>query len=78
MRKVDNIKTETYQFNESFFVDIVFLNDGYDAYLYHINYGIKELMFGCPNSIHTPDEFIQIVENNITDYIYSYIERWVD
>lgn len=78
MRKISDIKTDTYQFSENYFIDIVTSNDGYDAFLYNKNYGIKVFMFGCPRYYQTYDEFLGMVYVNATDYIYEYETEYLD
>ena len=71
----------------TFHVDIV-LNNGqhpaYEAWLYHDNSGLKEMMFGSAvyqeyrNEVTTLDTFIELVIANLESYVLSYIDFYID
>ena len=67
-------------------VDMEFKDDSYDAWLYREDYGVKDYMFGCPKEYYntkqkraityTPDDFYEMIEANIDDYIRDYREEY--
>lgn len=70
-------KIDTYQIMKDYFVEVSEDNDGIvDFYLYHKNYGIKELMFG----VHKKDisDIRQLILDNAEDYILNYIESYIE
>lgn len=87
-----SIETNTYRWNESWYVDIVIDSEAssIDAWLYHSRYGIKKYMFGeswddinkhtiqdRPEHIHTYEDFLNLVEANMGTYIKTYIDRFM-
>lgn len=58
-----------------FMVVINYSEDNFEAWLARLNYGIMELMFGMPASQQTRDEFFQLVEYNLDEYMAIYDER---
>lgn len=61
-----------------FMVDIVETPTEYEAWLYHKDYGIKELMFGTNKTQHKDRaDFCEMVENNLVNqgYIGGYINE---
>lgn len=75
---------KTYTVKKDFRVDVITYKGMYEAWLYQKGYGVKTLMFGFPIIQHnidgTPytisyDEFLQMVENNVADYIPDYLEN---
>ena len=83
MKKVDAIKTITFEVNKEpgFLVDIVENKELYYAWLYHKDYGIKELMFGSAKDQHPNiDDFIDMVEANIDNqyYVLGYKDEYFD
>ena len=80
-----DIKTDTYKVDSGGFrVDIVDEWDTYYAFLYHNDYGTKELMFGLPkyqpaqDKHYTYDEIVNIVEANLDQHIPIYMEEQRD
>ena len=76
--KKTNIKTETYQINGGFMIDIVTTDEEYDAFLYHKKNGIKSMMFGGLKKQQSYKEFLELVEANVEDYIPNYAEDYMD
>lgn len=76
MRFRPTITTQTYSTKKGFLVDIVTksLKYEYEAWIYHEEYGIKDLMFGVPTEQQTYEEFLEIVFNNIDEYINYYVD----
>ena len=62
----------TYFFDHHYIVDIFNVDDTYEAWLYNREYGIKDLMFGMPVEQQSFDEFLEIVEANVPEYIELY------
>ncbi len=76
MKRTD-IKTITYDVGfRNFMVDVVETEYGHEAFLYKSNYGVKDLMFGLQEK--DIDAFVEIVEANLPDYMYSYEEEYCD
>ena len=82
--KQENI-TSTYNVGDNMKVDIVDNGLNYEAWVYHSDYGIKTHMFGIAKNSKTPDgrklcanDFIQIVLNNLDQYIETYKNEYID
>ena len=77
--------TSTYSIDSNvyngFMVDIVERSDRFDIWLYNVNTGIKDLMFGLPyvQKDFTTDleKALEITLNNLPDYIPDYIEEYM-
>ena len=65
----------TYCFDSHYMVEIFKVDDTYEAWLYNREYGIKDLMFGMPVEQQSFDEFLEIVEANVPEYIELYKEH---
>ena len=65
----------TYCFDHHYMVDIFKVDDTYEAWLYNREYGIKDFMFGMPVEQQSFDEFLEIVEANVPEYIELYREH---
>ena len=84
MKEITNIKTRTFT-SGKYRVDIAEKKDLFEAWLYHKDCGIKQLMFGSPkkNSIHgesvtiTFDMFLEMVENNLPEYKETYYDDYM-
>lgn len=91
MKKTNSvIYLETYDYDETFMVDITLEKETFDngtteevynAYLYAKGYGIKEHLFGWikgQSNTKTEEEFLDMVECNLDfeDYINEYKEKW--
>ena len=70
------IKIETFKYDENYLIDVVTLKDTYEAWVYHKNYGVKSLMFGCPIEQQTYQFFLEMVEANADEYIEFYAEEY--
>lgn len=72
------IKTTTYNASCGFMVDIVCNNESRkrEAYIYHKDCGIKDLMFGTSMEQDTYEEFFDMVEQNFTDYANDYMDEY--
>ena len=70
-------KTETFQRGE-YYIDIVTMDDIYEAWLYRPTYGIKSLIFGANRDDTSYNSFKNMIEANIEDYIEDYKEEVED
>lgn len=83
MKKTREYITTTYKADEEgFCVDIVQrINNTYDAWIYEESYGIKMYMFGNEigrtKSCKTYNEFLDLVDANIENYINIYREEYL-
>lgn len=77
MRFRPTITTQTYSTKYDFLIDIVTKTNEYyyEAWIYHNQYGIKDLMFGIPTENQTYEEFLEIVFNNLDEYITDYVDE---
>lgn len=80
MKEITRFSTITYETNDKFIVEIETdrVEQVYNAYLRHLDYGDKMFMFGMPIGQQRYGEFLDIVECNLDDYIPDYIERYMD
>ena len=85
MKKITNTPILETLGKGDFRVDIVLDTDEmtYSAWLYHKDYGVKELMFGIPmyqsgGGFQTLEEMEGLVEHNLKQYIHSYEEAYID
>lgn len=84
--KKANYKIHTYEADDGFMVDIVDKDDAFEAWIYHKDYGIKDLMWGEPkkNTIfgepftQTLQGFKSLVEANLEAYAGDYREDHMD
>lgn len=85
MKKVEEMLTRTYQYNNDFFIDVVRTNVAqtktglhwfYEAWLYHKSYGIKMLMFGLEKD--SLWGFLEQVQDNAVDYITDYQSMYME
>lgn len=84
--KKANIATTTYEVGDGFMVDIVELPDTFEAWLYHKQYGVKDLMLSSPKQhrrfgkVYTKplEDFLKLVEANVEDYIGGHEEEHMD
>lgn len=63
--------------HENFWVDIVELEDCYEAWLQHKDYGISDMMFGLSKETGL-DYFLEIVEVNLDEYEEDYMAEYAD
>ena len=89
MEKNNSIKTETYKTAfDGFHVDIVEQTDTladntteriYSAWLYHEEYGIKEMIFGCmEETVKSKNAFVDMVEAELNDHIEEYMRKYAN
>lgn len=90
-KKIESITTTTYEIIDGFRVDIINEADKemYYAYLYHENYGIKDMLIGCPyyqtpdvnrENFLTEEAFTKMIFSNLfrgCEYIHSYVEEYM-
>ena len=78
MEKCQNFTIEAYITAVSdFMVDIVEMEDVFEAYLYRNGYGVKSLMFGVDKAQTTKEDFISLVSANLHTHIDHYMEEVV-
>ena len=67
MKETLGVQTQTFTVGDGFLVDIIVdaLNEMYEAWIYHRDYGIKELMYG---------EFFDTVDLAVEDYKHYYMK----
>lgn len=74
MKKTDT-KITRYE-HGNFYVDIVETENGIEAWLTHMNYGVSGMMFRLFREQHdrtyTDDELLEIVEENLDNYEMKY------
>lgn len=76
MKKSENIKSiDVYDYDDEYCIDIITTNDTYEAWLYQYNCGMKSLMFGMPIPQQSKEQFLEIVEANVEDYIPLYCDE---
>lgn len=74
--KTDDIKIETYLCEFGFRMEIVEKTDTFECWIYHSNYGIKDLMFGGKKADTTKEDFIELAKANYIDYLKGYIDDY--
>ena len=72
--KVKSYFSETLDFGDGFFVNCIQMPDCWEAWIYHCDYGIKELMFSEPDDEDIVD-FVADVIANFPAYRDSYVYR---
>lgn len=73
-----NIKTETYQVNEDYLIDVVTLESSYEAWFYHKDYGIKYLIFDCSRELRSYEEVLHLVEaGDLEGHIQFYEDEYL-
>lgn len=75
MKKI-NIKTETYDLGDDFFVDIVDTGKTYDSYIYRTNLGFKDFIFGVDKSSCSHSEYLAMLNRNVDEYIEDFAEQY--
>ena len=81
MKQLKTYKTTTFA-DGDFRIDVTEKRDEFEAYLYHKDYAVKDLMFGSPKKNFrfgetirmTMDMFMELVESNLPDYKENYLE----
>lgn len=53
-------------------------DERFDAYIYHDDYGVKDLMFGYGDCIGDFDEFCAVVRGNVSQYAMIYADMYFD
>jgi hypothetical protein len=82
MKLIENIKTTTYAEGD-FRIDITETEDMFEAYIYHVAYGVKNHIIGCPKKQpngddYDYDKFLDTIRWNIWDDIKFYIEDVIE
>lgn len=74
-------KTKTYEYRDGFLVDLVDNGKEIEAYLYHKDYSIKNLIFGLrKEDVNSEEELKEIITANLTNdtYIEKYTEQYME
>ena len=74
-------KTKTYEYRDGFLVDIVDEGSTVSVYLYHKDYGVKDLIFGIrKEDVESEEKLKELITDNLnTDsYIEDYTEIYID
>lgn len=79
MKYYSSYATIKYIAGDGFFVEVFknFEEDTYEAWIFHKDYGQKNLMFGCPVSQQTFEEFLEMVECDIEEQKRIYSEDYI-
>lgn len=73
MKKL-NISIETYDYDGTYYIDIVTSDDKYEAWIYDKDTSQKFFAFGIAKRV-SYDSFISMVKDNAEDYIQIIDER---
>lgn len=81
--KISRIKATTETFctpwnGKLYCIDIYEDADERSAWLYNVNYGVKDLMWGEKIGQNSRDEFLDLVFSNLPEYIEGYAEEYED
>ena len=71
-------KTMTYMYDSDYMVDIVTDRASFEAWLYKKDYCAKMFLWGCPKDQQSYFEFMELVEENVPDYIADYQREFED
>lgn len=58
-----------------YYVDVVELDNVYEAHITRKGYGVTDFMFGAPKEQQSLKKFVEIVEANLDEYKSLYDER---
>ena len=64
--------------HRTYHVEVIENGTETEFWLYNPSYGIKSLMFGMTETNMTNDRILEVIDNNIIDYIKSYQEDYED
>lgn len=78
MEIAHDTRTTTYNVGDGFYIDIVTDDTTREAWIYHITYGIKSLMFGVAKKDASHMSFKHMVQAAIEDYKTTYISKAID
>ena len=65
-----------FELAESFFVDVLEEKGTIEFYLYKKTCGNKMFMFGMMKKAAPPEKWEEIINNNVDDYIQSYLDEY--
>ena len=78
MKKLINHSITTYIYKNIWRIDIINNKSTYEAWIYHKDYGIKNLMWSVEaEHYRNIADFTALAEKNADDYIYTYKERYL-
>ena len=78
MTKNNEYITMTYEYNNTYFIDIVTTSRDIEAWIYNKDCGVKMLMFGFPIYQQTYEKALEIIKANAEEYIAIYAEEYED
>ena len=78
MKRTDEYKVTTFipDWFTDFRVDVVETETTYEAWIYHKDHDHKHFMFGGDKT--DINEFAEVVEGNINQYVKDYIEEFME
>lgn len=65
-----------FELAEGFFVDVFEEKETIEFYLYKKTCGVKMFMFGMTKEAAPPEKWAEIIDNNVGDYIQSYLDEY--
>ena len=78
MKEVKNDFIKKFEYGD-YLIYIKDCGSHYESYIQHIEYGVMVLMWGIDKAKNmTLEEYIEIVSNNLEEYIESYKEDYED
>ena len=74
MKERNDITVRTYQISDggNWFIEIIDIDEMYEAYIYNALYGFKMYMFGNMKSDTNYEAFLKLVDSNIEEYYEIY------
>lgn len=72
-----NIYIETYDCGNGFLMDFVHTDGTYEGWIYHRDYGVKDLIFGLPMTQSTRSEALDLLQYNLENGIESYRKQYM-
>ena len=77
MRQILSTQTAVYDMGEGWRVDIVTTPETYEAWIYHKDYGVKNLLFGTSTDTRF-NIFCDMIERNFEEYKQDYINDYME
>ena len=71
-------KTITYVYDDEYMIDIVTTRTTFESWIYKRDYCTKMFLFGVPKDQQPYFEFMELVKENIPDYIEDYQREFED
>ena len=77
MKEILNNQVIPHDIGDGWRIDIVVLNDSFQSWIYHKDYGVKTLMFGVDKRNTTYKDFCKMVETNFPEYQTDYVKEYM-